>query len=398
MSQPSTPEGARESAARGPVSRRSLAAQAMGRIDPTTRAVVMPLHLSTTFIRDPDNAYSSGFCYARPDNATVREAEAVLAMLEGAQAGALLFGSGMAAATAVFGALEPGDHVVVPEVMYWALKRWLREEAPRRGLSLDVVAADDLGALQGAVRPGRTKLVWIETPGNPLWTITDIAAAAEIAHAASARLAVDSTAASPVHTRPLEFGADIVMHSGTKILNGHSDVVAGVLAGARADGFWRRIEGIRAGSGGILGPFEAYLLMRSLRTLHLRAAAQAEGALRLAERLAGHAHVSRVLYPGLPDDPGHAVAVRQMRDGFGYMLSIRVAGGEAGAIATAARVGLWKRATSLGGVESLIEHRASVEGPGSPCPPDLLRLSTGIEDPDDLFEDLDRALCGAHPG
>jgi len=398
MSDPNAPHRDTDTGDNTPTgfSRRSLAAQALGRIEPETRAVVMPLHLSTTFIRDPDNSYSSGYCYARPDNATVREAEAVLAMLEGAQAGALLFGSGMAAATAVFGALEPGDHVVAGTVMYWALKRWLREEAPRRGLTLTFVDTDDTDALRAAIEPGRTKLVWIETPGNPLWTVTDIAAAAEIAHAAGARLAVDSTAASPIHTRPLELGADIVMHSGTKILNGHSDVVAGVLAGARADAFWERIRGIRAGSGGILGPFEAYLLMRSLRTLHLRAAAQSAGALRLAERLSGHRQVRHVLYPGLPDDPGHAVARRQMQDGFGYMLSIRVAGGEAGAIATAARVRLWKRATSLGGVESLIEHRASVEGPGSPCPTDLLRLSTGIEDTDDLYDDLDQALRGAH--
>ncbi|GJD35224.1 trans-sulfuration enzyme family protein [Methylobacterium aerolatum] len=379
-------------------SRRSLAAQAMGRIDPVTRAVVMPLHVATTFLRDPDNGYSSGYSYARPDNATVREAEAVIAMLEGAQAGAMLFGSGMAAATAVFGALEPGDHVVAGTVMYWALKRWLRNEAPRRGFTVDFVETDDLAALRAAVRPGATKLVWIETPGNPLWTVTDIAAAAIIAHGAGARLAVDSTAASPFHTRPLDLGADIVMHSATKILNGHSDVVAGVLAAARADAFWERIGAIRAGSGGILGPFEAYLLMRSLRTFHLRAAAQSAGALRLAGRLREHPHVTHVLYPGLPEDPGHAVAARQMRDGFGFMLSIRVAGGEAGAIATAARVKLWKRATSLGGVESLIEHRASVEGPDSPCPPDLLRLSTGIEDTEDLLRDLDGALRGAHGG
>jgi cystathionine gamma-synthase len=400
MSQPNVPRGPTDTGDPAPpaLARRSLAAQAMGRIEPETRAVVLPLHVSTTFVRDPDNGYSSGYSYARPDNATVREAESVLAMLEGADAGALLFGSGMAAATAVFGALEPGDHVVAGTVMYWALKRWLREEAPRRGLTLSFVDTDDRAALSAAVVPGRTKLVWIETPGNPLWTVTDIAAAAAIARAAGARLAVDSTAACPVHTRPLELGADLVMHSATKILNGHSDVVAGVLAAARADAFWERIRGIRAGSGGILGPFEAYLLMRSLRTLHLRAAAQSAGALRLAERLTAHPHVTRVLYPGLPDDPGHAVARRQMRDGFGFMLSIRVAGGEPGAVATAARVRLWKRATSLGGVESLIEHRASVEGPGSPCPPDLLRLSTGIEDTDDLFDDLDRALRGAHPG
>jgi cystathionine gamma-synthase len=400
MSQPNVPRGPTDTGDPAPpaLARRSLAAQAMGRIEPETRAVVLPLHVSTTFVRDPDNGYSSGYSYARPDNATVREAESVLAMLEGADAGALLFGSGMAAATAVFGALEPGDHVVAGTVMYWALKRWLREEAPRRGLTLSFVDTDDRAALSAAVVPGRTKLVWIETPGNPLWTVTDIAAAAAIARAAGARLAVDSTAACPVHTRPLELGADLVMHSATKILNGHSDVVAGVLAAARADAFWDRIRGIRAGSGGILGPFEAYLLTRSLRTLHLRAAAQSAGALRLAERLTAHPHVTRVLYPGLPGDPGHAVARRQMRDGFGFMLSIRVAGGEAGAVATAARVRLWKRATSLGGVESLIEHRASVEGPGSPCPPDLLRLSTGIEDTDDLFDDLDRALRGAHPG
>ncbi len=379
-------------------SRRSLAAQAMGRVDPVTRAVVMPLHVATTFLRDPDNGYSSGYSYARPDNATVREAESVIAMLEGAQAGAMLFGSGMAAATAVFGALEPGDHVVAGTVMYWALKRWLKTEGPRRGFSVDFVETDDLEALRAAIRPGATKLVWIETPGNPLWTVTDIAAAARIAHEAGARLAVDSTAASPFHTRPLDLGADLVMHSATKILNGHSDVVAGVLAAAKPDEFWTRIGAIRAGSGGILGPFEAYLLMRSLRTFHLRAAAQSAGALRLAERLRTHPHVAHVLYPGLADDPGHAIAVRQMRDGFGFMLSIRVAGGEAGAIATAAKVKLWKRATSLGGVESLIEHRASVEGPDSPCPPDLLRLSTGIEETDDLFRDLDAALRGAHGG
>ena len=389
-------DAAHEPPARPALSARSLAAQALGRIDPLTRAIVPPLHVSTTFERDADNGYSSGFSYARPDNATVREAEAVIAMLEEAPAGAMLFGSGMAAATAVFTALEPGDHVVAPRVMYWALRRWLSEELPRRGVGLTFAQAEDGEALAAAIRPGETRLVWIETPGNPLWTVTDIEAAAEIAHRAGARLVVDSTAASPVLTKPLTLGADIVMHSATKILNGHSDVVAGALAGARDDAFWRRIASIRAGGGAILGPFEAYLLLRSLRTLHLRAAAQSAAALTLAGRLAGHPDVAAALYPGLPGDPGHAVAARQMRGGFGSMLSIRVAGGEGAAIATAAAVRLWKRATSLGGVESLIEHRASVEGAGSPCPPDLLRLSTGIEDPDDLFADLDAALRAAH--
>jgi cystathionine gamma-synthase len=398
LSEPNAPNGPSDATpAFTPASaftKRSLAAQALGRVDPVTRGVVTPLHLATTFLRDPDNGYSSGFSYARPDNATVREAEAVLAMLEDAAAGALLFGSGMAAATAVFTALEPGDHVVAPRVMYWGLKRWLNAEMPRRRIAVDFVDMDDLAALGRAIRPGTTKLVWIETPGNPLWTITDIAEAARRAHAAGARLAVDSTAASPIHTRPLTLGADIVMHSATKILNGHSDVVAGVLAGARVDAFWERLVAIRSGGGAILGPFEAYLLMRSLRTLPLRAAAQAASAAALARRFQGHPGISRVLYPGLPDDPGHAVAARQMEGGFGYMLSIRVRDGEAAAIRTAARVRLWKRATSLGGVESLIEHRASVEGPDSPCPPDLLRLSTGIEAVDDLFADLDAALRG----
>lgn len=370
----------------------TLAAQAMGSIDPITRAVIAPIHVATTFIRDADNQYSSGFVYGRPDNATVRAAEAVLAMLEDAPAGALLFGSGMAAAVAVFSALEIGDHVLAPSVMYWALRHWLATELPRRGIAVDFVPMDDLDAVKAAIRPSHTKLVWIETPGNPLWTITDIAALAEIAHEAGALLAVDSTVASPFHTQPIALGADLVMHAATKILNGHSDVVAGALLGARDDAFWQRIIAQRKLGGAILGPFEAFLLMRGMRTLFLRAAAQARSAQSLAERLAAHPAVSAVLYPGLADHPGHAIAARQMQRGFGSMLSIRVVGGEAAAIATAAATRLWHRATSLGGVESLIEHRASIEGSGTPCPPDLLRLSVGIEHEDDLFADLDQAL------
>jgi cystathionine gamma-synthase len=381
---------------RPPWSKRSLAAQAMGHIDPVTKAVVPPIHVATTYIRDEDNAYSSGFVYGRPDNATVREAEAVIAMLEEAPAGALLFSSGMAAATSVFQALDPGDHIVAPKVMYWALRSWLLTEATRWGLEVEFVETDQLDQLRAAIVPGRTKLVWLETPSNPLWTISDIAGAAEIAHAAGARLAVDSTCASPLHTRPIALGADIVMHAATKVLNGHSDVVAGVLAGATNDAFWERLRTIRKGQGAILGPFEAFLLTRGLRTFHLRAAAQARSAMALADRLASHPKVARVLYPGLPQHPGHDLAARQMEGGFGFMLSIQVVGGEPAAIGTAARIRLWKRATSLGGVESLIEHRASVEGPGTPCPADLLRLSTGVEDPEDLFRDLDEALTAAH--
>lgn len=381
-----------------PFSVRSRVAQAMGRVEPTTRAIVPPIHVATTYERDPDNSYSSGYVYGRPDNATVRDAEAIVAALEEAGAGALLYGSGMAAATSVFRALDPGDHVVAPKVMYWALRAWLLGDARRAGLEVELVDTENLDALAAAMRPGRTKLVWVESPANPLWGVTDIAGAAEIAHRAGARLAVDSTCASPYHTRPLTLGADIVMHAATKILNGHSDVVAGALAGREPDAFWERLVAMRKSGGAILGPFEAYLLTRGLRTFHLRAAAQAASAMALAQRLSAHPHVARVLYPGLPDHPGHALAARQMENGFGYMLSIRVAGGEAAAVATAARVRLWTRATSLGGVESLVEHRASIEGPDTPCPPDLLRLSVGIEDAEDLHRDLDEALRAAHAG
>lgn len=371
--------------------KRTLSAQALGRIDEATRAVVPPIHVSTTYLRDPDNAYSSGFVYGRPDNQTVREAEAVIAMWEEAEA-ALLFSSGMAAATSVFLALDPGDHVVAPTIMYWALRKWLTTEGRRLGLRVDLVDTSDTTALRAALQPGRTRLLWLETPSNPLWTVTDIAGAADLAHAAGAAVAVDSTVATPVFTRPLTLGADIVMHAATKALNGHSDVVAGALATRDTGGLWPRILANRSSLGGILGPFEAYLLMRGMRTLDLRVRAASASALSIARRLSLHPLVSEVLYPGLQSHRGHEIASRQMEGGFGSMLSVRIRGGEASAVATAAGVSLWKRATSLGGVESLVEHRASIEGPDSPCPPDLLRLSVGIEDENDLFGDLDQAL------
>lgn len=374
-------------------SRETLVAQALGHIDPATGALVPPIHLATTYIRDPDNQYRSGFIYGRPDNATVREAEAIIAMLEGAAA-AMVLGSGMSAAVAVFMALRPGDHVIAPTVMYWGLRNWLINDAVAWGLNVELVDTADLGAMQAAIRPGQTKLVWLETPSNPMWTVSDIAAVAAIAHAAGAILAVDSTCATPLLTQPLALGADIVMHSATKYLNGHSDVVAGALATAREDAFWQRIAGVRRNFGQILGPLEAYLLIRGMRTLPLRVAAACAGAMELATRFSNHAAIAEVLYPGLESHPQHALAKRQMQGGFGGMLSIRLRNGEAAAVAAAANVGLWKRATSLGGVESLIEHRASIEGVGSPCPPDLLRLSVGTESVDDLYTDLDQAMEG----
>jgi cystathionine gamma-synthase len=369
----------------------TLAAQALGWIDPTTKAIVPPVHLSSTYVRDEDNQYRSGRGYIRADNPSFDQAEALLSALEGGT-GSLLFGSGMAAATAVFLALKPGDHVLAPRVMYWSLRNWLANAARGWGLDVEFIAMEDPAALRAAVRPGKTKLVWIETPANPLWTITDIAAVAEAAHSAGARLAVDSTAATPVLTRPLALGADVVMHSGTKYLNGHSDLAAGTLTVGRDDDYWQRLKSIRAQHGAMLGSFEAWLLLRGMRTLYLRVRHACASAQTLAERLSKHPKISAVLYPGLPGFPGHEVAARQMAGGFGGMMSIRVKDGEAAAIKTAARVQVWKRATSLGGVESLMEHRASVEGAGTPAPADLLRLSVGVEAVDDLYGDLDQAL------
>mgnify|MGYP001545228734 FL=1 len=373
----------------------SIAAQALGWIDEQTRAITPPIHVSSTYLRDPDNQYRSGRVYARADNPAFDQAEAVIAQLEqGAQAA--LFASGMAAATAVFQALAPGDHVLAPKVMYWSLRNWLMNFATHWGLQVELIDMTDPAAVAAALRPGQTKLVWIETPANPLWTITDIAATSALAQRAGARVAVDSTVASPVLTRPIEHGADIVMHAGTKYLNGHSDLIAGVLVTRSDDDFWKRVKMVRAQLGGTLGSFEAWLLLRGMRTLYLRVRCASQSAQRIAEHFAHHALVEAVLYPGLPQASGHAVAARQMHGGFGGMLSLRAKGGEAAAIATAAHVELWKRATSLGGTESLVEHRASVEGAGTPAPPDLLRLSVGIEDGDDLIGDLEQALQRAH--
>jgi cystathionine gamma-synthase len=358
---------------------------------------VLPIQPATTYIRDPDNEYRRGRNYARADNPGYDQPQALLTALERGAA-SLVLSSGMAAATAVFCCLPLGAHVVAPEIMYHSLRRWIAAHAAAGHIAADFVDMTSLDRIRAAVVPGRTKLIWAETPANPLWSITDIAGAAEIAHQAGGLLAVDSTVASPVLTRPIEFGADIVMHSATKYLNGHSDVIAGTLTGARDDEFWQRLVYARGSGGAILGSLEAYLLLRGMRTLHLRVERACRSAQLVAEAMAAHPKIAAVLYPGLPSHPGHAVAARQMRGGFGGMLSIRVkggpGGGEAAAIATASRVEIWKRATSLGGVESLMEHRASIEGAGTPVPADLLRLSVGIEDPQDLIDDLDQALTG----
>ncbi len=371
--------------------RETLTAQAMGHVDAETRALVAAIHPSTTFERDVDGEYRSGRGYTRPHNPTYDEPEKLLTALEGGSA-CLLFASGMAAATAVFQSLFPGDHVIAPRIMYWALRKWLIDSAMTWGLDIEFVDTSNTGVVKAAIRPGSTRLVWLETPCNPTWDIADIKSIAAIAHAAGARVAVDSTVASPVITRPIELDADLVVHSATKYLNGHSDVLAGAIVCRVQDSLWNRIKAWRRDAGGVLGPFEAWLLLRGMRTLYVRVQRSSESALTIARHFEQHSALVQVLYPGLGSHPGHAMAVKQMQNGFSGMLSIRVKGGEVAAMATAARVKVFKRATSLGGVESLIEHRASIEGPATPVPRDLLRLSIGLENIDDLIGDLEQAL------
>jgi cystathionine gamma-synthase len=377
-----------------PLSPATRAAQALGRIDPRTGAVVPGIEPATTFARDADYGARQAYIYARDGGPTVEHAEAVLADLDGA-ARSFAFASGMAAFVALFETLEAGQRVAAPRVMYHGGLAWLRRLAARRGIGLDLFDAGENGALEAAVRSGETRIVWIETPTNPMWEVIDVAAAARAARAAGAMLAVDATAAPPCTMRALALGADIVFHSGTKYLGGHSDLTAGVLSLKEAGPLADEIRQIRTLMGSVIGPFEAWLLVRGMRTLFLRYARASETALEIARRLEEHPAVERVLYPGLPGHARHAVAAAQMTGGFGGMLSVELRGGFAAARAVVCATRVFVPATSLGGVESLIEHRRAIEGPDSLVPDNLLRLSIGIEDPEDLIADLEAALDAA---
>jgi cystathionine gamma-synthase len=371
----------------------TLLAQAMHYLDPVNGGIVPGVQMATTYARDRDyELRAPGISYGRDKNPTYLLAEQVVAELEGG-AGALLFSSGLAAAAALFHTLKPGDHVVAPVVMYHGLRDWLIQFCDNWKVGIDYFDATVEGALESAIKPDRTRIVWIETPANPTWDVIDIATAARLAHAAGARLAVDSTVATPLLTQPLALGADFVFHSATKYLNGHSDVIAGVLVAKQDDAQWERVRFQRVFGGAIVGPMEAWLLIRGMRTMHLRVQRACESAMTIARKLEGHGKISRVLYPGLESHPGHDIARRQMQGGFGGMLSILVDGDDTAARSVATRTEVFVPATSLGGVESLIEHRASVEGPNSPVAPNLLRLSVGIEDVADLMADLDQALA-----
>jgi cystathionine gamma-synthase len=370
----------------------TLAAQGLGRVTETYREIVPPIHTSTTYEREGDGSYPGGRIYSRADNPSYDQAEALVARLENAKA-AMLFSSGQAAAGSVFTALTPGDNALVPRNMYWAFRKWLLEFVKPRGIGIEIYENTSLDDLARKARALKPRVIWVETPANPTWDITDIAGAAAIAREVGAVLAVDSTCATPMLTRPLDLGAHLVMHSGTKYLNGHSDVIAGVLATAADDETWQKIRYVRGAGGAVLGPFEAWLLLRGMRTLHLRVAAACANAMGLARHFELHPKLSHVLYPGLALHPGHVIAARQMNGGFGGMLSLRLRAGEPAAKGFTARLRLIKRATSLGSVESLAEHRASVEGPGSTCPTDLVRLSIGVEHLDDLIVDVEQALA-----
>jgi cystathionine gamma-synthase len=369
----------------------TLAVHAGRSVEAGTGAVTPSITPATTFERAADGSYPHGHVYTRSGNPNRRALETALAALEGGSA-AVAFASGQAATAAVLQSLAAGDHVVLPDDLYHGTRHLVTQVLARWGLQASFVDMSSPAQVQAALRPS-TRAVWVETPSNPQLKIADIAAIASMAHQAGALCAVDNTWATPVLQQPLRLGADVVVHSTTKYIGGHSDVLGGcvVVSAAAPSDLVARIRQSQVLSGAVPSPFDCWLLLRSLATLPHRVRIQSESAARAAAFLAGHPRVAAVHYPGLPDHPSYSLA-RQQMSAFGGMLSVRVKGGESAAMAAAARVQLFTRATSLGGVESLIEHRASVEGAGGTTPPDLLRISIGLEHPDDLIEDLAQAL------
>ena len=367
----------------------TLAVHAGGAPEPATGAVMPSIHLSTTFERAKDGSYPSGYDYIRIGNPNRRSLEDALARLEGG-ASAIAFASGMAASHAVFQALAPGDHVVAPLDAYFGTAKLLRTQLERWGLAVSFVEMSDAAAVQAALRPS-TRLIWTETPSNPTMAVTDLRAIVAIAKSRRALTACDNTWATPFLQRPLALGVDLVMHSTTKYLSGHSDAMGGVVVARESGEVAERLRSLQSEGGAVPSPFDSWLVLRGIRTLPWRMRAHCSNAAAVAAFLASHPRVERVHYPGLPSDPGHAVATAQMAEP-GGMLSFVVRGGRAEAFDVAARLQLFVRATSLGGPESLVEHRASIEGPATRAPEGLLRLAIGLEHPDDLVDDLRQAL------
>ncbi|MGH8281249.1 MAG: trans-sulfuration enzyme family protein, partial [Gammaproteobacteria bacterium] len=357
--------------------------------DAATSAVSPPIHLSTTFARDADGNYPHGFSYARVTNPNRARLETCLAALEGGVT-AMAFASGVAAASAMFQALVPGDHVICSQDAYHGVMRLLREIMQPWQLKVSFVDTTQLDAVRAEITPA-TKIIWVETPSNPLLKITDLAAITEIARQKKVLTVCDNTFATPVLQQPFEYGLDFVMHSTTKYLGGHSDVMGGVIVARQNNALAERIRFLQSEAGAVPSPFDCWLLLRGAMTLPLRIRAQSQNAMAIAQYLSKHKAVENVFYPGLETHPGHALAKRQMR-GFGAMLSFTLHGGEPAAMRSVANMKLFTRATSLGGVESLIEHRASMEGPDTKTPRNLLRVSMGVEHADDLIADLNQAL------
>ena len=372
---------------------RTLTATALGWIDESTDAMAHPLRPSTSFLREPDDLDRADRMFTRDDNPTYQQPEALINRLEGGM-GCLLYASGMAAITAVFQRLQPGDHVVLPHLVYSGLRDWINKNGLRWGLEVSYVEDTGVEALQAALQPGRTRLVWLETPSNPTWQITDIRSTADAAHEAGALVAIDNTVATPILTRPIDHGADIVVHSCSKYMNGHGDLIAGaIVVAAPHNDVLKDLQNLRNEYGGVLGSFEAWLLLRGMRTLSIRVKEASASAFEIARFLESCTAVSEVLYPGLPSHPHHETAARQMIGGFGGMLSFRLKGGEAAAKKVAARVRVFRQAISFGSTESVIEHRAGMEPPDSPTPRDLLRVSVGLEHVQELIDDLQQAMC-----
>jgi cystathionine gamma-synthase len=366
----------------------TLAVHAGHRIDPATGAVTTPIHLSTTFERDIEGTYSRGFMYTRNNNPNRQALEEGISALEGGSAAAA-FASGTGAASAIFQALAPGDHVLAHVDAYYGTSRLLREIFLRWGLQADFVDMSDLGAIKKALRP-TTKIAWMETPSNPLLKIVDLAAVCKIVSEVKAICVCDNTWA-PILQRPFDLGVDLILHSTTKYFGGHCDVLGGIVVAKQDRDLFQRIRNIQYEGGAVPSPFDCWLVLRGMRTLPWRMRAHSENAARVAEFLARHRKVERVHYPGLKSHPGHEIAQKQMSM-FGGMLSFEVKGGRDAAMKVTTSTKVFTRATSLGGVESLIEHRASIEGPGTTSPEGLIRLSIGLENADDLVEDLDQAL------
>jgi cystathionine gamma-synthase len=367
----------------------TLAVHAGHEVDPATAAVTPPIHLSTTFAREADGSYRAGYLYSRYTNPNRAALEKCLAALEGGAA-ASAFASGSAATMSLLQAIGPGAHVILPDDAYFGSIKLVREVFGPWGMDLSTVDMTDLANVRGAVR-ANTKLIWVETPSNPLLRVFDIAGVAEIARKAGAACAVDNTWGTPVLQRPLDLGADVSMHSTTKYLGGHSDVLSGALIFRESAELQQRVNSIQMLGGAVPSPFECWLAMRGIRTLAVRVAVQTASAAALAEFLAAHPKVEAVHYPGLQSHPGHGIAKRQM-SGFGGMLSVQAGPTREASIAIASALELFTQATSLGGTESLIENRASVEGPGTKAPENLLRVSVGLEHIDDLKADFDAAL------